>query len=514
MSTDIATIEDREYISGLEIIKDPGDNHNTCLSGTRIHVLDSIRTWMKDPNSTQVWWVTDVAGAGKSTIAKHLSDEWRREGSLAGSFFFNKNRTESTTTRLFCNTIAAQLASRSPQLRSSVINGIKDLDQFSSFRDKLQRLVVDPLKDQDQNLVLVIDALDECNEKDRNDLLQNLFTSLPHLPHLKVLITSRPEPDLALRLEIYKSETDNLHDPKLKSNQHDIAIFVREELKHLVPNSKLTWEEIDSLTKRVNCLFILASTACGAMKRPVTSHKRMLKELLDPKTNPLRDINSLYLTILNNACHSDRFKESFAAEQRETMIQVLKIILAAAIPLAVPTIDLLLDVENQVVTSLSSVLSVLDNGVVLILHPTFREFLENEKVAQNLYIDIRDAHRLLAKRCLATMMAGLKFNICRLESSFYLNSEVIDMKERVTEFISRELQYGSIYWPYHVTRCGDSSDPEIIVTIAKLVKTPYPLYWMEIVSAIGQVSRALEDLQVVKHWIKVCTLFYNKSIVS
>ncbi|KAG8855650.1 hypothetical protein FRC20_000725, partial [Serendipita sp. 405] len=156
-----------------------GEDHDICLHGTRTVVLKLIREWANDPNAPQLWWLTDVAGAGKSTIAKQMSTEWEREGRLGGCFFFDKTRPETTTRQWFCDTLAAQLANNQPQLRSSIAHGIEEIGPVLAvclFEKKLQKLVVRPMKD--VALVLVIDALDECDERDRALILRNLLCSL------------------------------------------------------------------------------------------------------------------------------------------------------------------------------------------------------------------------------------------------------------------------------------------------------------------------------------------------
>ncbi|PVF92596.1 hypothetical protein CPB86DRAFT_801897, partial [Serendipita vermifera] len=215
------------YIEKLEVLKESGwDVHRACLPGTRIHVLNAINDWMNDPSSDQVLWLTDVAGSGKSTIARHLAEQWKGSGQLGAFFFFNKNIVDATNIQLFCSTIAAQLAHHSlyqSQLQSSIVNGMKELVPTTPFKDKLMKLVIEPSKG--LNLVFVIDALDECKENDRGTLLDGFLCLIKWSPHLKLFITSRPELDIERRLRKYRSNTDNLHHAELESNQADIKMF-------------------------------------------------------------------------------------------------------------------------------------------------------------------------------------------------------------------------------------------------------------------------------------------------
>ncbi|PVF93270.1 hypothetical protein CPB86DRAFT_687421, partial [Serendipita vermifera] len=129
-------------------------------------------------------------------------------------------------------------------------------------------------------------------------------------------------------------------------------------------------------------------------------------------------------------------------------------------------------------------------------HPTFREFLLDIKVAGQFYINMEEAHGLMAKGCLQVMESELKFNICGLESSFLLNSQVDDLQDRISTSISKQLQYSSIHWPSHLVNSGNPScNQQVTEAVLQLCKSPKSLYWMETLSALGQVSNAGSDLR-------------------
>ncbi|PVG04921.1 WD40 repeat-like protein [Serendipita vermifera] len=503
-SVDIIKENTGDEVTKLEAITDViGEHHNTCLPDTRVKVLDVIREWADNPNSSRILWLTDVAGAGKSTIAKHLSDEWRRKGRLGGCFFFDKNRPETTNTRRLCETIAYQLATSHSRLRPFVLYGIKELGStpsFSPFADKLQKIVVEPLRHMD--LILVIDALDECGKADRGAMLRNLLPSFCYAYPTKILITSRPESDLAQHLNAYRSNTDSLHDVGLKSNRVDISIFVEDQMRFLVQSSTLKQKDVELLTQRVNCLFILASTACKAIQ-DCLDPSAMLNTLLTSKSNPLSGINTLYQTILRKSCDLPQVRGNISSLGRETIIKVLKTILAAVTPLNIATIDSILDIKTtkHVIGSLSSVLNATPEGPILLLHPTFREFLEDKELAGVFYIDMEDAHRTMAKGCLKIMKEQLRFNICRLESSFFFNKDIHNFEDRISRYISRELQYGCIYWTDHVIGSGSGNrmlNLDLSGGVTEIIDGAYPLYWIEVMSALGKVSQAPANLQDLK----------------
>ncbi|PVF91751.1 hypothetical protein CPB86DRAFT_830421 [Serendipita vermifera] len=494
------------YIKDLDVLKDSGwDVHQACLPGTRIQVLNDIEAWANDPSSSQILWLTDVAGAGKSTIARHLAEQWKKSGQLGGFFFFNKNIADATNIRLFSSTIAAQLAHHSKhqaQLQSSIVDGIKEIGPTASFQDSLLKLVIEPSKGLE--LILIIDALDECNESGRNTLLNCILSSIFQSPHLKIFITSRPEIDIDQQLHKYRSKTNSLHHVDLDSNKADIETFVTHQMKGLISAGRLDSKDVDLLCKRVNCLFILASTAC----RAICYHfdpTSLLKELVDTKNNTLADINHLYLKILENACRFKDLNEASRPTLQEKMMQVLKAIISAVTPLTISSFDAILGIKDTeaVVKALASVLSVTAEGTVLLLHPTFQEFLLDIKVARGFYINIAEAHALMAKGCLQVMRSELKFNMRGLETSFLLNHQVDDLQERIPAFVTPQLQYSSIFWPNHVVNSGEpSQDQQLTKAVMQMCKSPCPFHWMEVLSVLGQVNYAISGLQNVKDWLQ------------
>ncbi|CAG7854440.1 SubName: Full=Uncharacterized protein {ECO:0000313/EMBL:CCA76463.1}; Flags: Fragment [Serendipita indica DSM 11827] len=85
----------------------PSSVHSTCLQGTRLDVLEKIKTWAEDDTSDKpIFWLCDVAGSGKSTVAMSAAETWRAEGTLGGQFFFSIANSETSNTEKFCSTKA------------------------------------------------------------------------------------------------------------------------------------------------------------------------------------------------------------------------------------------------------------------------------------------------------------------------------------------------------------------------------------------------------------------------
>src|SRR5277367_5942029 len=94
-----------------------GVDLDVCQKGTRVAILERIRTWAKDTATPKrIFWLNDTAGAGKTTIASTMAREWMREGQLAGRFFFTPNSKLASGISEFCRVVARDIAVLIPSL--------------------------------------------------------------------------------------------------------------------------------------------------------------------------------------------------------------------------------------------------------------------------------------------------------------------------------------------------------------------------------------------------------------
>ncbi|KIM25155.1 hypothetical protein M408DRAFT_42073, partial [Serendipita vermifera MAFF 305830] len=183
-----------------------GNQHQTCTEHTRVHLLHEIRTWAGDlATDKQIFWIVDRAGTGKSTVAKQIVTEWEKAAKPVVPFFFSMAAVDTMSNARFCATVAVKLAGLADfgTFRTALAQVLrKDLTvETLSFEEQFEKLVLDPLQTSDRPLLLVIDALDECDERGRSELLLTLLSNLGRLRMIKVIITSRPSPDINRSLQ-------------------------------------------------------------------------------------------------------------------------------------------------------------------------------------------------------------------------------------------------------------------------------------------------------------------------
>ncbi|CCA76287.1 hypothetical protein PIIN_10282 [Serendipita indica DSM 11827] len=476
--------------------------HRACLKGTREAVLQMIWDWANNEQSDKpIFWLCDIAGSGKSTVAMSASERWQEEGTLGGRFFFSMASSEGSTVDKFCSTIARDLVHYTPQLAPHIAEAVKRNPSFmrSSLGEQFRTLITDPVRRQQRYVILVIDAVDECKcGSQRKKLLETLHTAVEECKSLKIFITSRPDPvvqSILGPLLIKARVEDRLHNVYYPDNVDDIATYI-----HWSLGGVLSPDKRQQLVAKAKGLFIWASTACQMLNgsTPWDTPENIYNELMSvDKAGEVDDVYSLIF-------------ERVDPKAQESMWKLLSLLIAAFEPLTVKELQNIFvhtklrgDV-NSLTQHLGSVLSVNQSTkLIQFRHPTLVEYLRRRSTtpsANNTTINPVDAHGQAASWCLNRLLSrteGLKFNICQIESSFYLNRQIPNLEKRISEFIPRQLQYASSHWLFHVANTDDGWRSMLRKELKQITQITYALHWMEVLSFVRGVPRAMTGLRAI-----------------
>jgi len=143
-------------------------------------------------------------------------------------------------------------------------------------------------------------------------------------------------------------------------------------------------------------------------------------------------------------------------------------------------------------------------GAIRVRHLSMIEFLEGTSCPENLRINRKQANTELAEYCLRTMMKELKFNICELETSYLKNSEIDDLADRLRLKVSDALQYSCVHWSSHLCSDGGLASKETMELLETFFSGALVLYWLEVLSVMGNVPVAVLALRQIKECGKVC----------
>ena len=483
-----------------------------CHPDTRIDLLHQIREWAKDPQGKCIFWLKGMAGTGKSTISRTVAQSFSNDGQLGASFFFKRGEGERGNATRFFTTVAVQLAWRVPQLIPHIRSAIEEQPNIATkpLEEQFEKLVFQPLSQLDQAsiLVLVIDALDECDEDRSIREILHLLAKMRDLTtvHMRVFLTSRPE--LPIRLGFKNMSPDAHEDIVLQdippaTIEHDISAFLKDEFAKIKsdynldcsPESLLSsdWpgdENIQALTKMAVPLFIFAATICRFVgDRWKWNPNRRLATVLEYRTTGQASrLDRTYLPVLKQleACRSGSEIEELGRE----FTKIIGSIVVLADPLPTPSLARLLGISKEDVDGslhyLHSVLSVPSNpnSPVRLLHLSFREFLvDPNKVGLWFWVNEKKTHGMIATKCLELLSTCLKENICSLGFPGMLRREI--SIKAVDECLPADIQYSCRYWVHHLDQSGRRIFDKDVVH-AFLSK--HFLHWLEALSLIGKIS--------------------------
>jgi hypothetical protein len=386
--------------------------------------------------------------------SKEFESQWRRLslGSLGAAYFCKRDEITSNQPRLMIPTVAFRLASAIPLLKQHIIAALQaDPDVAESpITNQFHKLIVDPLSELPQNLVLpplviVIDALDECGDPStRQSLLRCLPDARCPPVWFKLLVTSRPEPYITSYLTGLPSghKVDTSSDESVA----DIRAYTTNRIVSLRADRKLGDEwpgesNVKQLITHARGLFIWTALSFNFIANH-RSPTKALQLVLTPSGQS--HMAKLYHTVLI---------QGSASEVDLTLIRsILGFIVVSKSPLPLPGICTLLDISLEEGTwardSLASVLPNDSQSLVRVIHPSFLDFLTDRSQSNEFYINVEEHSLSLARGVLRVMNGMLRTNICRLTDTTLVNDEIHDLASRLDDNKSPFSQTVSSSLPY------------------------------------------------------------------
>jgi hypothetical protein len=476
-------------------------------------VLKKLRLWAYNVQGEKVYWLNGMAGTGKTTIAYSLCEELASTCTLAASFFCSRQLPSCRDVNLILPTIAYQLARFSRPFRYALSRILEqDPDAHSqSLADQFAKMILEPLRQvkhtMPSDVVVVIDALDECDRSDSvSQLLQSLLSNASDLP-LKFFVTSRPEPKIIDWMVQRQGERDefelHLHNIEDSIVKEDIRTYLELELKP----ARLSGEDLARLVEQAGALFIYASTLVryiGYDNFKRSPRKRLATMLaVSSSKDSLKDIDMLYGAILTAALGDPKLTPF----EMEDITNVLETVLCAKEPLSVSTVAALLGLEDEdsVHSALRSMLSIVhvsdSTGIITTLHASFPDFMFDEERSGRFHCDRELRHGQLARLCFDVMKKPHPpFNICNLGSSYLFDNDVPGIDKVVDRVVSGALFYACRYWGAHI-ELGEPS-PDLVSALGDFLSVRL-LLWMEVLNLKRCMHTGVTCLSLVQRWTQV-----------
>jgi len=506
------TQEQQKCLSKLSDAEGAAYNHRLwehedhCLPDTRVELRRTIMDWFEDPNGECIFWLNGMAGTGKSTISRTVAWDFAEKKRLAASFFFSRGRGDISHAGQFFTTIAAQLTRSLPVLRPLISKAIEEHFDIlkQGLSEQWKHLILDPLKRapaQSIQLVIVIDALDECDSKDDIQLILKLLAQAKCLEtiRLRVLVTSRPESPILLGFrnlpgEVYQDFV--LHSIPPPTVNQDISIFFQRKLSSVKSELELSttpWPDeptIQRLVERAAGLFIYAATIYRFIRDNNRAPEDQLSVILEDHNlsqSPTKHLDDMYTKLLQHSVVGNQIVhvDDYSVVQFRKIIGSIILMFDVMASKEIAKLLHLRTISTTLVL-LRSVLNVPENEgqPVRIFHPSFRDFLLDPQrcLDSRFLIDSQETHITLFRNCIG-LLAELRQDLCNLREP---GVSVDDIPEQIIQqYIPPHIRYACRYWFQHF-QLGNPIQ-EDMDRILQFLEQDF-LQWLEALSLIKEVS--------------------------
>ncbi|KIM83291.1 hypothetical protein PILCRDRAFT_7241 [Piloderma croceum F 1598] len=392
------------------------ENVARCLPCTREGVINEIKQSIdSNTGNARICWLKGPAGSGKSAISQTIAEWYAGKNGLLASFFFLRGAGNRSNITRFIPSLIYQLSLSIPKTKPLIERAIQNEPSIfqSSFQHQLRKLLVEPILAvrnpilatlmRKKSLLIVIDALDECDDKDPiAEFIQSvadIFQENHRLP-IRILYTSRIEEHLRKKLEAPIVYPLNLED----FDAHvDIRTFFRSRFSIILQENQamrsiaLPWPsdaDLDALVRKSEGSFIFANTLVNFVDDGTDLPHRKLQTALTVDAG----LDVLYSQVLSAASHTKNVE------------RVIGTIMLLNEVLPITSLARLLQLESadiiQALLGLQSILLIPsdDDQPVRLFHTSLRDFLTVQPRSGAFFVDPPPRHLCIVINCLKAVM--------------------------------------------------------------------------------------------------------------
>jgi hypothetical protein len=468
-------------------------------------------SWASSTQSN-ILWVYGIPGSGKSVLASYIIDNLRFKNGETDSkvpvvYFFCSGRNENQRTSIhILRSLVSQLQVQHPDLgdlvadayKSSAARVANSFDElWTLFKEMCERI----------SAICVIDGLDECQERhedgtlDRSTFAHNLVklakqsrSGSANELYLKILLTSRNEPDLRIAFQSASDIVQTLC-VSLTDVSKDINTFITNRISH----SEALSEFLDDMKAMI--ITRLEENACGMFiwarlmieQLEATESDEALEEAL--RTLP-SGLFALYDRILTSLAHNFERNDSVRdlgcfvicwvvhGTRPLTLTELLE---ARCIKLDESTLSMrrkprsLATFRRLIEAACAPLVEVQDDGLVQLAHHTTKEYLlSNSERLFSICNPVKtfgvaassatSIDYILSLVCLSYLsLEQFEIPLLGIRGRFALKS-ILDVRN-----LHPFLEYATNSWLFHLSR---SKYPPYTLIHSFILK-PQALTWVE-----------------------------------
>ena len=501
--------QDRQHDREAELLETLASNYESDKNFISARVLGTCEWFFederflrwRDSKDSKLLWVSAGPGCGKSVLSRTLIDERKICANAMTStvcyFFFSDGEEQRNHGTDALSAILHQLLENAGRFMHALPSykkyGRKLRDNFS----ELWRILAQSARDSEVGeIICVLDALDECEQSARNQLVDQLISFYLQVEtiksptfSLKFLVTSRPYEDLEDKFQQLSGIGTYVRfdcDDRSYMIGQDINLVIDEKLSYFAAN--FDREDGKRISKRLKdmdnrtYLWLYLTIDIISRARSKFSKVSSIETLLSDLPTKISDA---YERILSRS--SDKF----------TARLLLQLIVAAKRPLTLEEANIALTLATQkepctsceamdlwpqrsfksIIMNMCGLFVSVHDGRISLLHQTAREFLIQgpQSTASSLYqwqgsLNLTAANNTMADVCLKFLALD---DFSSADLSRFSGDGNLKKKYNGHEFRG----YASLYWPMHYSKMKAPSDMQRIAHKICDTSLSYYNYW-------------------------------------
>ncbi|KAF8752382.1 WD40 repeat-like protein [Rhizoctonia solani] len=399
--------------------------------------------------------------------AKKAKEQAKKTGELAKAIELKRGECTAGTRlevlanmRQWASTPGSDSGSHSPVFGAALLKALERDPDIHTRVPAIQfaSLLVEPLlktkPSLKHSLIVVIDALDECENQEKI------------------------HQEMRKRMNAERYSQLILHELDSNTVQTDIHKYIRAAL---APMDQVSDSQITQLVGDCGVLFIYAATASGAKQKD-------------------KAINDLYTVILKVALEDEDIDDT----ERKDILRLLHTVVTAQEPLTISALSGLLQLgsEDRVRAAIRPLWSVLhitgSNELVATLHASFPDYMLSKERSGDYYCDRKLYDSVMARLCLECIAATRpRFNICGLDSSAVLDKDVPNLHQKIQNAVPAHLIYACRHFASHLEA---ATEPHELTTLVQEFMSTQLLLWLEVMNLTGNIQTAEKAMRRVDSW--------------
>ena len=364
--------------------------------GTREWVFEEFLTWFDGENSeNRAFVITGLAGMGKSVVAAAMCKKFAEH--VAACHFFQYNNSKYNNPKFFLQSVAWQVSQVFPVYKKTLIDKLSgNLGQSlndMNIQGLFSTLFKEPLSDVDgpgKPILIVLDALDESADNERDELVHLISHHLHKLPsYIRFVITTRPGKSLIDRLEKLNPLYIRGDDPR---NLSDLKMVLEERILEASPSKA---ELIDRLAEKSDGLMLYSFFLSEIYNDDPSTFA------VDNSPNGIGEHYEGYFRRLESQLGLLEISD-------DKFIALLSALAVSREPLPDTFVQSLLGVEDssrrmqKVRKAISSLLVINEDKYISFFHKSLRDWLV-DRSDHDYSVDVQHGHKILCDLCVSKL---------------------------------------------------------------------------------------------------------------